>query len=638
MASTSSPLEPDDEEPKVLPTGQLYPTPFDLTGDVTKCSRHEVTDCNPLGSELQDLIPYLKSKSLKEKYSSSSSPRMAQSSSSFSPLAPPRIRVPLRRRSTRELSVFCPDCGRGFSRTFNMRRHQQKKDCKAQSEKEKEHSMPEATGMDDPARDSDQDIHVSSVDHLSHDDPGENSLNDIPIMTQSPEGQHIPQDAIHTLEAIAKTENTDETHQYLNTLTSPKSGQSHDTSEELDDRDSSQTPRSDKSSPITETYIDNRKRRIIDSVVFAMMQWLRSYLDVWRKNAGGNSNSASGISEAVLSSHLRTGSSNPKHRGDKKRKAAQLDDQGTDNENEGGNKEDPQSSSMSIQAREDPKYACPYFKYNPAKEHLYRRHKQPRYRCARCWQPFTDEQGLMDHQRTNEPCPLREMEYVEGFDAAQERSLKSRKRAGQTLSEAEKWRRVFKILFPHVLDDDIPSPFYDYSQTSQQDACRHLESGSLAQCEQYMLREVPQRLRQALGRELDRDLTIVEDNLRRRAGDYVRTLIEEVFQELRQIRCLSSPAPRLEANNDIPAPAEGPQLIMSELPSGEGANPYFEGQGEAWPINFDLDFFAPSSILEELQFPFNNGGLIEDLLRPGDDGTGEATKQSDSGYVSNSPG
>lgn len=121
MASTSSLLEPDDEEPKVLPSGQLYPTPFDLTGDVTKCSRHDVTDCNPLGSELQDLIPYLKSKSLKEKYSSSSSPRRAQSSSSFSPLAPPRIRVPLRCRSTRELSVFCPDCGRGFSRTFNMR-------------------------------------------------------------------------------------------------------------------------------------------------------------------------------------------------------------------------------------------------------------------------------------------------------------------------------------------------------------------------------------------------------------------------------------------------------------------------------------------------------------------------------------
>lgn len=227
--------------------------------------------------------------------------------------------------------------------------------------------MPEAIGRGDSARDPDQDIHISSVDHLSHDEPGEYSLDDIPIMTQSPEGQHLPQDAIHPLETIAKTENNDETHQYLNTLTSPRQGQSLDTSEELYDRDSSQTPGSDESSPITKTYIDNRKRRIIDSVVFAVMQWLRSYLDVWRKNAGGNSNSASGISEPVLSSHLRTGSSNPNHRGDKKRKAAELDDQGTDNEDEGGNKEDPRSSSMSIQAREDLKYACPYFKYNPAK-------------------------------------------------------------------------------------------------------------------------------------------------------------------------------------------------------------------------------------------------------------------------------
>jgi hypothetical protein len=50
------------------------------------------------------------------------------------------------------------------------------------------------------------------------------------------------------------------------------------------------------------------------------------------------------------------------------------------------------------------------------------------------------------------------MEHVEVFDEAQEQSLKSRKRPGRDLSEEEKWRRVFKILFPHVLDDDIPSP------------------------------------------------------------------------------------------------------------------------------------------------------------------------------------
>ncbi|KAK3984057.1 hypothetical protein QBC44DRAFT_226611, partial [Cladorrhinum sp. PSN332] len=78
---------------------------------------------------------------------------------------------------------------------------------------------------------------------------------------------------------------------------------------------------------------------------------------------------------------------------------------------------------------------CPYFKYNPgryrmerncrgpgwpsihrAKEHLFRRHRQPQFRCGRCWQPFKDEASFLEHQRTPQPCTLREKEYIEGFD------------------------------------------------------------------------------------------------------------------------------------------------------------------------------------------------------------------------------
>lgn len=172
---------------------------------------------------------------------------------------------------------------------------------------------------------------------------------------------------------------------------------------------------------------------------------------------------------------------------------------------------------------------------------------------------------------------------------------------------------------------------------SQNEEACHPESGYLAQCEQFMLREVPQRLRQALGRELDRDLTIVEENLRRRASDWFKTLLEEAFQELRQIRHLGSPAQRPEPSDDITAPAEVDQLPISELPSVEGANLHFEGEGETWLDSFDFDSFDPSSLLGELQSSFDNGRLIEDLLKPGEDVTGEATKQSDSGYVSNSP-
>lgn len=50
------------------------------------------------------------------------------------------------------------------------------------------------------------------------------------------------------------------------------------------------------------------------------------------------------------------------------------------------------------------------------------------------------------------------MEQVEGFDGNQERSLRSRKRANPELSEPDKWCEVYKILFPHVAYQDIPSP------------------------------------------------------------------------------------------------------------------------------------------------------------------------------------
>ncbi|KAF5534680.1 Nicotinate-nucleotide diphosphorylase [Fusarium mexicanum] len=544
MASTSSSTRPN-EEFKILPTDQLYPAPFDLSGGIANCSKLEVTDCIPTSS--------------------------ASLQPSFSPTLEDMLRIappPVGKHFS------CSDCGRGFSRPSYM---------------------------------------------------------------------------------IARTEAENADDQYLNTLLSRKP--EHAPFEELDDADFSQKTDSDETSSTTDIYLDNRKTQIINSIVFTVIQWLNSKLDVWRKNAGGNSNSASGTSEALLSSHLRAGSSNPINRVNKKRKAAEIDDHETDNEDEGDNMKDPPSSGMSIQGHEDPKFACPYFKYNPAKykdwrtcpgpgwndvhrvkEHLYRRHRQPQYRCARCWQPFTDEQGVIDHQRTDESCPLQEMEYVEGFDAVQERSLRSRKRASQKLSETEKWRRVFNILFPHVLDDDVPSPFYEYSQMRQnEDACQHPEAGYLAQCERYMLREVPQRLRQALGRELDRDLTIVEENLRRRAGDWVKTLLEEAFQELRQIRHLGSPSQRPEASNEIPEPSAGGQLSIPEVPSVEGASLHFEEDGEMWLDSFDFDSFDPSAILGELQSSFDNGGLIEGLLRMGEDGAGEATKQSDSGYASNSP-
>lgn len=233
------------------------------------------------------------------------------------------------------------------------------------------------------------------------------------------------------------------------------------------------------------------------------------------------------------------------------------------------------------------------------------------------------------------------MEHVEGFDAAQERSLKSRKRPNPELSEIEKWKRVFKILFPHILDDDIPSPFYEYKQIPQKEG-NHQDSESdyLAQCEEYMVREVPQRLRQALGRELDRDLNIVEESLRRKAGDWVKTLLEEAFRELRQNRRQNGPSQPVAVNDERHGPTEGrdPPLVPAPQPhNSESSIPHFEGESRVWAVNLAWDSFDPFTILGETELSFDNGGLLENLLQPEEGGDGESKKLSDSGYGSNSP-
>ncbi|KAH6949219.1 hypothetical protein DER45DRAFT_580864 [Fusarium avenaceum] len=425
--------------------------------------------------------------------------------------------------------------------------------------------------------------------------------------------------------------------------------------DELESRGSSPTTQSDGSSNPTETYIDERKRQIIDRIVFNVAQWMRSMFHSCRKNAGDNSAGASGrpSESQEFSSKDRTSRSTKPSK--QKRRLTKVDDDETDEDDEEEQKQNRQSGKKPSQDHENQKYACPYFKYNPTKyrdwrvcpgpgwadihrvkEHLYRRHRQPKYRCGRCWEPFKDEQCYLDHLRTEEACPLREMEHVEGFDEAQERSLKSRKRYGRELSEDDKWRRVFKILFPHVLDDDVPSPFYEYHQTSQKgDNHQHSENDYLARCEDYMVREVPQRLRQALGRELDRDLTIVEESLRRKAGDWVKTLLEEAFRELRQNRGEDSQS---RPGEEPSLPIAGPSSLASQEGNSANNNLPYEGHNEAWLSNFNLDSFDPFALLGESEFAFDNGGLLEDLLGPGGGGggsdTGATREHSDSGYRS----
>jgi hypothetical protein len=63
---------------------------------------------------------------------------------------------------------------------------------------------------------------------------------------------------------------------------------------------------------------------------------------------------------------------------------------------------------------------------------------------------------LIDHQRQVSSCELNQSEPAEGLDKEQEKKLKSKKKS--SLSEEEKWREIYKILFPHDDEEAMPSP------------------------------------------------------------------------------------------------------------------------------------------------------------------------------------
>lgn len=125
------------------------------------------------------------------------------------------------------------------------------------------------------------------------------------------------------------------------------------------------------------------------------------------------------------------------------------------------------------------RFSCPFMKRYPqrppkcaacvypgfstthrVKEHLYRNHIRPcTIRCPRCYESFDDEALLRAHVTATQRCPEgKEPPKDEGLSQEQERSLRSKRRLGRESSEEARWRQIFQICFPEVLEVDIPSP------------------------------------------------------------------------------------------------------------------------------------------------------------------------------------
>jgi hypothetical protein len=114
--------------------------------------------------------------------------------------------------------------------------------------------------------------------------------------------------------------------------------------------------------------------------------------------------------------------------------------------------------------------ALPLKEANISREHIYRRHSLP-LRCKRCLTTFETHSGLEDHYNADQLCDKRsgraEFDLPLGFNKDQEVLLRSRKKDPKVQTDVDRWKKVYRILFPSDPEEFIPSPckFNSYSNS-----------------------------------------------------------------------------------------------------------------------------------------------------------------------------
>ncbi|PNP76749.1 hypothetical protein FNYG_10168 [Fusarium nygamai] len=203
-----------------------------------------------------------------------------------------------------------------------------------------------------------------------------------------------------------------------------------------------------------------------------------------------------------------TGQNDPPAESNGNSKKRGIDDRESDGDNTNaggrgnGDDHDKRRKTESTASEPVPNLACPFVKEYPEdpwprcqkgwpsvhriKEHIYRSHNAPIY-CKRCFGIVKTEKELDAHIRQDPACevvsPSREMP---GINNETKERLKSR-RGIQNFSEEEKWKHMYKVLFPKT--EDIPSPYCDLQILEAP-----MTAETRAQYRSFLRREIPPRL------------------------------------------------------------------------------------------------------------------------------------------------
>ncbi|KAK7402606.1 hypothetical protein QQX98_011647 [Neonectria punicea] len=287
---------------------------------------------------------------------------------------------------------------------------------------------------------------------------------------------------------------------------------------------------------------------------------------------------------------------------------------------EGGDDDKGDDASQQKRRKEDSKeqtrFACPFFKHNQGnyrqpewscrwpgwpsfhrvREHLYRRHTLPKYRCNRCCRDLKSSAQLLEHQRLQNPCQLRDQGPQEGIDEEQETTLRSKRMGKGKISEEEKWAEAYRVLFPG--EEPVPSPYQGPLLMGTDHGFDKSDRTVLERFESFSQNEFPRRIRPQIEDLVDRAIeqTVTPEALTHVFGDVLKGMFE-TFRQRNSAETIQS-----EVSELVGVELEPPQLVDDQL---ESASPVLMQESEPKPEFLWLSNLAEQVPSQDLDFDFD---------------------------------
>ncbi|KAL9575609.1 hypothetical protein ACKAV7_000407 [Fusarium commune] len=407
----------------------------------------------------------------------------------------------------------------------------------------------------------------------------ENSVHDAPINPGTEDSVIEPNTSNFTLSDIP--DNTSDAQYYTDSVDS-----------------SSVTDRT----PSTSAVIERRKGHILDLLMARLQEWLDSTL---RERGGSNGQGSSEVTQSSATTVLNYLGQISDRPPTQKRRREDSDDE-YDKNNDGA----PDRNQREKWAMPEPtemRYVCPFFKHNReryqtsqwksccwpgwtsvhrVKEHLYRRHMLPKFRCNRCRQDFKSAFNLNEHQRADNICQRQNEDLAEeGINEEQERLLRIRKRKNgksRQVAEEEKWVDMYKILFPD--DDPVPTPYTELCHLQPEQEIELPRANMLDSFEDYARREFSRRMRPRMESLVD---GILEQALTSQTiTDVANNVLQGIMESFRESQNQEACQPESQKSpSRSPSPQRMPVDSSTQVPQSSHT---FEG-GPYSNLEIDLD-------------------------------------------------